>query len=108
MAMSVCRLCDAEVPRTSMLAHYSSQHPKERDQAYNNTISKRHEEDNPVNDPPLAKEKPKEPKGPPPTGIKEIADLRSRMVPLRLYSDTVYIDTAVVLFYDLTRLKDPL
>ncbi|MDO8635610.1 MAG: hypothetical protein Q7R34_05100 [Dehalococcoidia bacterium] len=66
----------------------------------------RHREGNPSNTTIKEKSLPKE-KVPLPTGIKEIADLRSRMVSFRLYSDTIYLDTSMVIFYDLTRLKDP-
>ncbi len=96
-AMSTCTLCGDEVPRSSMLGHYSEIHPKERAQAFKRAIEKRHDEDSSGNDRPDGKDRTKELKDPTPTGIKEKSDLRSRMVPLRLYSDTVYIDTSVVI-----------
>ncbi|MDO8637038.1 MAG: hypothetical protein Q7R34_12550, partial [Dehalococcoidia bacterium] len=42
-----------------------------------------------------------------PTGIPNLGDLRSRTVPTRLYSDTLYLSTRVVVWYDIVRTLDP-
>ncbi len=78
-AMATCKRCGIRILRTSMLAHYSEEHPDGM---------ARHREGNPSNTTIKEKSLPKE-KVPPPTGIKEISDPGSRMVPLRLYSDTI-------------------
>ncbi len=43
-----------------------------------------------------------------PTGIANLGDLRSRTVPTRLYSDTLYLSTRVIVWYDIVRTLDPL
>ena len=89
-AMATCKKCGERMPRTLIPAHYWERHRDEQMQAHHEGLEKHREEKPPSDKVPLKE------KDPPPTGLKEISDLRSRMVPARLYSDTHSTVTSVL------------
>ncbi len=106
--IQICKLCGKSMDSRLLLKHRVEEHKEEelaaREKGREKAKAEAETGKGKVDDvPPVTPAAPKLS----PTGIPNLGDLRSRTVPTRLYSDTLYLSTRVVVWYDIVRTLDP-